>query len=71
MKKFTVETDHKPLIPIYMTTRKFCPPRLERHKLSLQGYNYDLTWKRGKINLEGDIGPTVNDYTSRHPAPSR
>ena len=44
---FEVETDHKPLVTLYSETRKNCPPRIERHKLNLQGYNFKLTWRPG------------------------
>ncbi len=37
------------------------PPRIHRHKLNLQGYNFILKHEPGKDN------PT--DYMSRHPAP--
>ena len=35
--------------------------RVERHKLKLQGFNFELVWEQGASNLV--------DYTSRHPLP--
>ena len=68
---FVVETDHKPLVTLYGETRKNCPPRIERHKLNLQGYNYKLIWRPGKEGDSKNPGPILNDFASRHPAPSR
>ena len=61
LPKFIVITDHKPLLPLYNTYRAEMPPRIHRHKLNLQGYNFILKHEPGKDN------PT--DYMSRHPAP--
>ena len=47
LPKFKVETDHKPLQTLYKITRKQCPPRIERHKLDLQGYKFELVWRPG------------------------
>ena len=66
---FVVETDHKPLIPLYEKARKTCPARVERHRLNLQGYHFTLRWKPGKAQHQNDPGPICNDFMSRHPAP--
>ena len=54
---FTVITDHKPLLALYNNYRADMPPRIHRHKLNLQGYNFKLKHEAGKDN------PT--DYMSR------
>ena len=59
---YTVNTDHKPLVPIYNSYRADIPLRIQKHKLNLQGYNFTLIYEPGKDN------PT--DYTSRHPLPA-
>ena len=43
--KFHVVTDHKPLQPHY-NKRKFGPMRVERHKMRLQGFNFELIWEQ-------------------------
>ena len=55
---FTVITDHKPLLALYNSYRADMPPRIHRHKLNLQGYNFKLKHEAGKGN------PTV--YMSRY-----
>ena len=46
--RFTVETDHKPLIAIFKKTLNSCPPRLQRILLSLQNYDLNVIYKPGK-----------------------
>lgn len=47
-KKVTVETDHKPLIPIFKKNLTECPARLQRMLLKLQKYDLQVTYKPGK-----------------------
>ena len=47
---FTVITDHKPLLALYNSYRANMPPRTHRHKLNLQGYNFELKHEAGKDN---------------------
>ena len=58
--KFQVVNYHKPLQPHYNKT-KLGHMRVERHKLELQGFNFELIWEQGASN------PV--DCTSRHPVP--
>ena len=53
-------TDHLPLIPIY-SGRKKGNARVERHRLKVQGFQYDMKYLPGKDN--------PCDYQSRHPLP--
>ena len=46
--KFTVETDHKPLIFILKKPLASCPPRLQKMLLALQKFNFNLVYKPGK-----------------------
>ena len=57
---FVVETDHKPLIPLYEKARKTCPARVERHRLNLQGYHFTLRWKPGKVQHQSPMGKRFN-----------
>ena len=55
---FLVAGDHKPLLPMY-NEGKVGPMRVERHKLKLQGYQFEYIWEPGYTNPA--------DYHSRHP----
>ena len=37
-----VFTDHKPLLPLFNNPRKFVPARVERIRLRLQGFDYQV-----------------------------
>ena len=56
--EFVSYTDHQPLIPIYTGNRKG-NARIERHRLKVQGFQYDMKYMPGKDN--------PCDYQSRHP----
>lgn len=45
--KITVETDHKPLQPIFKKSLLAAPSRLQRMLLRLQRYNLEVTYKPG------------------------
>ena len=53
-------TDHQPLVPIYSGRRKG-NARVERHRLKVQGFQYEMKYLPGKEN--------PCDYQSRHPIP--
>ncbi|KAF2902106.1 hypothetical protein ILUMI_04094 [Ignelater luminosus] len=53
-RKFTVETDHKPLISIFKKPLNDCPARLQRMRLSLQKYDINLIYKPGKQLIVAD-----------------
>nr|XP_054768172.1 uncharacterized protein K02A2.6-like [Lytechinus pictus] len=48
MRKFEIESDHKPLETIMKKPLADTPPRLQRMLLKLQKYDCKLTYKRGK-----------------------
>ena len=57
-KSFIVESDHKPLQPIFKKPICKAPPRGERFRLRLRKYDMHMEFKRGKE-------PTVADTFSR------
>ena len=58
--KFDSYTDHQPLLPIYCG-RKRGNARVERHRLKVQGFQFEMKYLPGKEN--------PCDYQSRHPVP--
>lgn len=46
-RKFIVESDHKPLESIFKKPLNKCPLRLQRFRISLQNYDFDLKYKPG------------------------
>ena len=46
--KVRVETDHKPLVPIFKKPLFAAPPRLQRMLLQVQGYDLDVNYVPGK-----------------------
>lgn len=53
-KRFTVETDHKPLISIIKKSINSCPPRLQRMLIQLRKYDFELIYKPGKKLILAD-----------------
>lgn len=51
---FTVETDHKPLISIFKKPMNKCPPRLQRMRVSLQNFDFELKYIPGKEIIVAD-----------------
>ena len=60
LPSYIASTDHRPLLPLYQQAKPEIPARVQRHKLQMQGYNYDLIFEPGSEN--------PSDYMSRHPA---
>lgn len=58
--KFTVETDHKPLLSIFKKPLSDCPARLQRMMLSLQKFNIQLIYKPGKNLIIADTLSRIN-----------
>jgi hypothetical protein len=58
--KFAVNTDHKPLLGI-LKSRKLTSPIIDRWKLRLMPYNYEIIYRPGK-----DYANPA-DFISRHP----
>lgn len=59
--KFTIVTDHKPLLSMYGNPNTKLPMRIERWSLRLLPYEFNLRYRQGKFN--------PSDYLSRHPQP--
>ncbi|XP_049875309.1 uncharacterized protein K02A2.6-like [Pectinophora gossypiella] len=51
---FTVETDHKPLVSIFAKPLNKSPTRLQRIRLALQPYTFEIKYKPGKELLVAD-----------------
>ena len=56
--KFTVITDHQPLVPLYKSHSRDLPVRVAKHKSKLLGFNFDVVYEAGTRNPA--------DYGSRH-----
>ena len=53
--KFTVETDHKPLIPLFTSTDlSKMPPRILRFRMRLMKYELDVVYVPGKEQITAD-----------------
>lgn len=59
LPQYTASTDHQPLLALYKQTKQDMPAHILRHKLKLQGYNFQLIHEPGSVN--------PSDYLSRHP----
>ena len=61
--KFTIYTDHRPLLScLNVNTRNDSTGKRTRWSLELQGYDFDLLYKKGSHNTDADA-------LSRHPNP--
>ena len=58
-QRFKVQTDHKPLVPIFEKPLNKCPPRLQRMLISLQIFDFKLEYIPGKLL-------TIADQLSRN-----
>ena len=66
LPEFTIITDHKPLVPLYSTFLKEPPPRILKHKLRIQAYNYIFQYKQeGAANLEDYFPDAPTTCTKR------
>ncbi|CAC5394863.1 unnamed protein product [Mytilus coruscus] len=61
-QSFTLVSDHQPLETIFNSPKAKTPACIERWRLRLQGYNFKVQYKPGKVNAA--------DYLSRHPTPT-
>ena len=57
--RFTLVSDHQPLETIFNNPKSKIPARIERWRLRLQQYNFNVKYKPEKSNAA--------DYLSRHP----
>ena len=56
-RKFTVVTDHKPLLGNFKLDKPIpnvCSTRLQKWILAIGGYDYKLKYKMGKLNENAD-----------------
>lgn len=51
-RKFTIITDHRPLI--YLNNTKNPTSQMMRWKIRLSEYDFDIAYKKGKINMNAD-----------------
>ena len=61
--RFTVITDHKPIVPMYNSHSKSIPVRVAKHKSKLRAFDFDVAYEAGVT--------TPSDYGSRHPPGSK
>ena len=47
LPEFSIIRYHKPLVSIYSAFQRQPPPRILKHKLRIQGYNYTLQYEQG------------------------
>ena len=66
LPEFTVITDHKPLLPLYSSYRTEPPPRILKHKIKLQGYNFTLQYQPGGAANSADY---LSRHTTKHIPP--
>ncbi|XP_055585535.1 uncharacterized protein K02A2.6-like [Uranotaenia lowii] len=57
--RFELETDHKPLEAIFSPQSKPCL-RIERWVLRLQGFSYDVVYRKGKTNIADSLSRLSN-----------
>ena len=64
-KRFTVITDHKPLLGIYnKNLLDLNNPCLQRMREKVMGYNFQLEWIAGKTNLIADALSCTPKFTN-------
>jgi len=63
-KKFTVESDHKPLEIIHLKNLTAAPPRLQRMLLRIRGYDMTINYKPGNEMLLADPMSRLNPLPS-------
>jgi len=57
-RKFTVVTDHRPLVSLF--THKNPSSKLTRIRLDLMDYDFDIVFKQGKMNTNADALSRIN-----------
>ena len=63
--KFTVFTDHKPLMSMFTSTKSQLPPRIERWVLRLMPYDFTVSYLPGSKN-SADYLSRSNPLQSTH-----
>ena len=66
---FHIDTDHKPLVPQFVTHKTMAPLRIEKIKngVCLEGFNYRLNYVAG---MKAGTDANEADYNCRHTGPS-
>lgn len=63
---FDVDTDHKPLLPLFASHKVTAPFRIEQMRVRPKGFDYKLNYVPGK---RAKAQTNEADYNSRHPEP--
>ena len=64
-KHFTIETDHKPLIPLLGTKQlDGLPPRILRFRLRMDRYDYQIVHVPGKYPMRYPVHPSHQPPTT-------
>ena len=66
-RKFTLVTDHKPLV-WFQNSKDLCS-RVSRWRLKLAEYDFDVVYKAGKMNVTADAlsrNPIINEEKSKN-----
>ena len=64
-KKFTIITDHNPLV--YLNNITLSSERLTRWRLKLAEYDFDIVYRKGKANANADAMSRVESTESQEP----
>ena len=54
-KPIVIITDHKPLLMIHSKPLKSAPPRLQRLRVKIQGYDFQFVYLSGKQMIIADV----------------
>jgi hypothetical protein len=68
---FVIETDHKPLVPLFNNPNSYPPLRIERWLLYLQQFDFKLEYHPGKDNAADYLSRHHNPVTSVHEKESK
>ena len=63
---FEVDTDHKPLLPLFASHKVTAPLRIERMRVRLQGFDYKLNYVPGKKAKAETNKPDYNSSTQNY-----
>ena len=65
---FTLETDHKPLVPLLSSTDLAkMPPRIQRFRMRMMRYNPEVQYVRGRLHVSADAlsrAPVGSPFTA-------
>ena len=67
---FTLETDHKPLVPLLSSTDLAkMPPRIQRFRMCMMRYNLEVQYVQGHLHVSADAlscAPVGSPSTATH-----